>query len=296
LPILTNEISSYTLFAPTNAAFKRIEQYFKIAPKETVEGILKHHICPHNTQASFLLISPSMPIIYNSPRLNGELRMHFCPDSKGLALNYYAHVNVFDIFATNGMIHVIDEVVLPPPQALDIIELLPIEFSIFHLGLLQTGLAAELSSDLHIGLTLFVPRNSAFQKLGAVATTYLFSEAGKPYLRALLRYHIVPNKTLWSNAFYHSPRDSNPDPPSAWKDVVYTGANRPKGVRKFLLPTMLEGQSINGVITRDGPDIKLKINEAILVAVMDGMAADGVVCIPSHPDISQMLNILSCAS
>lgn len=222
-------------------------------------------------------------MMYDSPFLNGDLRMHFCPDSRGLALNYHAHVVAFDIFATNGVIHVIDKVVLPPTQAMQIIDLLPLELSIFHLGLLKTGLAVEIDTDSHVGLTMFVPRNIAFQKLGTALTAFFFSKPGSPYLRALLEYHITPNKTLFSNAFYHSPRQAHREPPSAFKDIVHTGAQRPAGVRKFPLPTMLEGELINGVITRSGPEIELRINEMTTVAVTDGIAADGVVCISSSP-------------
>lgn len=49
---------------------------------------------------------------------------------------------------------------------------------------------------------MFAPSNFAFQKLPTKVTAFLFSSYGTEYLKALLRYHIVPNQTLYSDAYY----------------------------------------------------------------------------------------------
>lgn len=268
------------MFAPTNAAIQSIAEHIKQAPKGSIENVLRHHISQYKTLASYILISPTLPIIYESPTLNGELRLHFSLDSKGVEVNYDSHIIAFDISATNGVIHVVDKVILPPPQALQIIQIFPSEFSIFCLGLQQTGLASEISADGHVGITIFAPRNSAFLALGAHVNAFLFSKDGNNYFRALLQYHIVSNKTLWSNAFSGAPRNPIRAPASDFKDVVNSDKKAPRGIRKFPLPTMLEGENINVTINREAQDITLHVNDIAIVAVVDGIAADGVVSTP----------------
>lgn len=48
-------------------------------------------------------MSSSIPV-GDFPNLNGEYRVPYHPDGKGLSLNYESHVVAFDIFATNGVI------------------------------------------------------------------------------------------------------------------------------------------------------------------------------------------------
>ena len=53
-----------------------------------------------------------------------------------------------------------------------------------------------------MGGTLFAPSNFAFQKLGPRINGFLFSTYGQKYLKALLKYHVVANQTLYSDAYY----------------------------------------------------------------------------------------------
>jgi uncharacterized surface protein with fasciclin (FAS1) repeats len=52
------------------------------------------------------------------------------------------------------------------------------------------------------GGTFFAPTNLAFAKLGPHVNAFLFSRYGQKYLKALLKYHIVANHTLFSDAYY----------------------------------------------------------------------------------------------
>ena len=83
-----------------------------------------------------------------------------------------------------------------------IIDLLPGEFSTLELGLTKTGLYKHLEDTPHKGSTFFAPTNFAFQKLGPKINAFLFSKYGQKYLAAILKYHVVLDQTLYSNAFY----------------------------------------------------------------------------------------------
>ena len=101
------------------------------------------------------------------------------------------------------MIHGVDSILVPPPKVAEILSLLPGEFSTLELGLTKTDLFSALNdTSNHIGGTVFAPSNFAFQKLGPRINAFLFSSYGQKYLKALLKYHIVANQTLYSDAYY----------------------------------------------------------------------------------------------
>lgn len=169
-------------------------------------------------------------------------------------------------FGTNGVIHGVDHVILPPPKVIKIIDLLPTEFSTLELGLAKTGLYDEFNSTHHPGGTLFAPSNFAFTKLGPRINAFLFSSAGLKYLKALILYHTVPNKTLYSDAYYEAKTESGS--PS-------------KGYYHFDLPTALEDHSLNVDVFRYGGYISIKVNGFSRVTVQDGVAEDGVIQVVS---------------
>lgn len=108
-------------------------------------------------------------------------------------------------FGTNGVIHGVESILVPPPTAVKIIQFLPGEFSTLELALTKTGLLEALNdTSKHVGGTLFAPSNFAFQTLGPKINAFLFSSYGQKYLKALLKYHVVANQTLYSDAYYKS--------------------------------------------------------------------------------------------
>lgn len=80
----------------------------------------------------------------------------------------------------------------------------PADFSTFTLALARTNLAHNLDPAQRQGGTTFAPTNAAFRRLGEQANRFLFSRQGERCLRALMQYHIVPNRTLYSDVLYSS--------------------------------------------------------------------------------------------
>lgn len=171
-------------------------------------------------------------------------------------------------FGTNGVIHGVDSLLLPPPPALKIVELVPGEFSTLELALVKTGLADAIADAPHSGGTLFAPSNWAFKKLGPRINGFLFSKYGEKYLKALLKYHVVANQTLYSDAFYKE------------KSLVEQ-EGIPKGYFHVDLPTLLDDKSLSIDVARYGGLISIKINGFSSVAVQDGIAKDGVIHVVS---------------
>lgn len=156
-----------------------------------------------------------------------------------------------------------------------IIQLLPGKFSTLQLALVKTGLFDVIKDSPHTGGTLFAPSNMAFKRLGPKINAFLFSKYGEKYLKALLKYHVVANETLYSDAFYKAKE--------ARELVGDVSAEAiPKGRFHVDLPTLLDGKSLSIDIARFGGFIAIKINGFGSVTVQDGLASDGVIHVVSN--------------
>jgi len=143
------------------------------------------------------------------------------------------------------------------------------------LGLAKTGLLKAIEEAPHTGGTLFAPSNFAFKKLGPKINAFLFSKYGEKYLKALLKYHVVANQTLYSDAFYKA-KDAET---KVTDEVDMEGI--PKGYFHVDLPTLLDDKSLSIDVARYGGFISIKINGFSSVAVQDGIAKDGVIHVVS---------------
>lgn len=175
---------------------------------------------------------------------------------------------------TNGVVHAVDSVILPPPTALQIIKLFPTEFSTFQLGLTKTGLSQTIEESYHEGGTLFAPSNFAFRKLGVKLNAFLFSKYGEKYLKALLKYHVVANQTLYSDTLYKA---KTADGDTIDVDDDEFTQDIPRGRYHVDLPTLLDDKSLSIDIARYGGFIKMKIDGYSHVTVQDGISKDGVI-------------------
>lgn len=261
--------TNVTVFAPTDRAFRKIPDDAPKPSKELLKRVLSYHISPDFYPAGRVLVSHTIPTLLEGTFLSESpadtpQRLSTNIGLKGLTVNFYSRVVAIDIFGTNGVIHGVDSILIPPPKAAAIIQLLPSEFSTLELGLLKTGLLPVINdTSSHLGGTLFAPSNFAFQKLGPRANAFLFSKYGQKYLEALLKYHIVANQTLYSDAFYKPERAGT--------------ARIPKGLFHVDLPTLLNDKHLSIDIFRYGRYINIKINGFASVTVSDGIAKDGVI-------------------
>ncbi|KAI9670885.1 MAG: hypothetical protein M1817_003770 [Caeruleum heppii] len=262
--VLNSTSANYTVFAPIDKAFERIPEHGKKPSKEMIKKALLYHVSPDFYPAGRVLVTHTIPTLVKEPGLQDQpQRLRVGLGFKGLAVNFYSRIIAINIFGTNGVIHGVDHLLIPPPTTPEIIELLPGEFSTLELGLEKTGLAKDFKSTPSVGGTLFAPSNFAFQKLGPGINAFLFSSRGLKYLKGLLKYHVVPKQTLYSDAYY-------PDKESTKTDL-------PKGLYHIDLPTLLEDRALSVDVFRYGGFISIKINGFTTVTVQDGIAKDGVI-------------------
>jgi len=239
-----------------------------------IKKVLLYHISPDFFPAGRALVSHTIPTLLKSDALGGEpQRLRLGLGLTGLKVNFQSRVVAVNIFATNGVIHAVDSIILPPPSAAKVLGFLPNTFSTLVLGLTKTGLLDAIEAGPRAGGTIFAPDNFAFKKLGTRINAFLFSKFGEKYLKALLEYHLVANYTLYSDALY-SPSDD--------VEQVHHGHGIPKGSFHVDLPTALKDRHLSIDIFRFGGFISIKINGSSKIAVQDGVVEDGVLQVLSN--------------
>lgn len=282
--VLNNKAAEYTILAPTDRAFAQLDSSIQGTSEQTWMAILQHHISPHPLPMSRLLEMGAIPTLLRPPELNGDQRLRLRPTTGGMQVNLQTRVTQSDIMASNGVVHLIDTVLLPPQSIMTIIANLSNDgnFSLAQDSLQKTGLAEVIDST--VGGTLFLPSNSAFEKLGAEANKFLFeTKEGEKHLRALLKLHYSPGQTLFSNALYMPV--SNPEPsPAKPRELPPPSASGAahlyrlrKGTKSFGLSTALAGHGLQVSISRYGGIIDMMANKWTPVTTQDFIASNGVV-------------------
>ena len=101
----------FTVFAPTDAAFAKlpagtVENLLKPENKDQLVAILTYHVVAGNVKAADVVK------LTQAKTVNGKM-IAVKTSGKGVMIND-ANVTKADITASNGVIHVIDTVILPP--------------------------------------------------------------------------------------------------------------------------------------------------------------------------------------
>jgi uncharacterized surface protein with fasciclin (FAS1) repeats len=142
--------------------------------------------------------------------------------------------------------------------------LLPNVFSTLLLAYDKTNFVDYVHGLKMNGSTVFAPTNKAFAKLGPRANAFLFNtETGLRYLKALLKYQIVANTTLYSDAIYG---DAAGQIDGNEVDRLHVD-----------LPTLLDDKKVAVDIVRWHGFIKMHLNGYIRVTVRDAVAKNGVI-------------------
>jgi len=177
----------FTVFAPTDAAFDALPPGTVAALLNdipTLTAILTYHVV--GAKALSTDLSDGQVIT----TLNGK-DVTVTINGNGVFINN-AKVTVADIEADNGVVHVIDAVLLPPSNTVvDIIVNSP-DHNTLEAAVIAAGLAGPLSGDGPF--TVFAPTDAAFDALPPGTVAALLNDI--PTLTAILTYHVVGAKAL----------------------------------------------------------------------------------------------------
>lgn len=190
-PDLVNTLSgdgTFTVFAPTNDAFDALldaigQDNIDDIPEDVLRNVLEYHVFASATVTSNLVTPGDITMV------NGETAT-ITSDSNGLFIAG-AEIIAVDALATNGVAHIIDNVMVPPSIA-------PIVGTIVAPAYFNkdftTLIAAVQNADTDVlsvllgngpsgnGLTLFAPTNAAFEAAGVTDVNGA---------DAVLTYHVI---------------------------------------------------------------------------------------------------------
>lgn len=172
----------FTVFAPTDAAFEALgaDALAALTP-EQLTTILKYHVVAGELTSSELEAGP----VATASGLSAFVSL----DNGAVKVNG-ATVTSADVEASNGVIHVIDKVLLPP----NLVE--AAQFAGSFASLLEAagkaGLVDALSAP-DANLTVFAPTDAAFAAIESTVAGLSVAE-----LTDVLKYHVVPVAVLSS--------------------------------------------------------------------------------------------------
>ncbi len=178
-----------TLFAPTDEAFGRlpagtVDTLLRPENRGRLAAILRYHVVPGCLPASVVVKSSG------TPSLEGQI-IPFRVSGDEVSIGGARAVKT-DIMARNGIIHVIDAVLIPTDKNLVDVAAEAGTFS----TLLAAARAAGLAETLQKGgpFTLFAPTDEAFRKLPAGTVEDLLKPENHEKLARILKLHVVSGR------------------------------------------------------------------------------------------------------
>jgi uncharacterized surface protein with fasciclin (FAS1) repeats len=191
----------FTVFAPTNDAFAALLAELGVtkdqllADKALLTSVLTYHVLPAQ------VLRAAVPAGQAIGTVQGGI---FKVDAVGSDLvvtdgrNRTARITATDLPTSNGVIHVVDRVLLPANKTVvETAQALP-DFSILVEAVIAANLQGTLSGTGPF--TVFAPTNAAFAALLAelgVTKDQLLADV--PLLTKVLTYHVVPGRVLKAN-------------------------------------------------------------------------------------------------
>jgi transforming growth factor-beta-induced protein len=185
----------FTVFAPTDDAFAKVpketlEMLLKPENKEKLKAVLTYHVVPGKVMAKDVVG------LKGAKSLNGQ-RIDVKVDGSKVSVDG-ANVVATDIACTNGVIHVIDSVILPASDNIPAVATKAGKFSTLLAAAKAAGLVDALSGEK--SLTVFAPTDEAFGKLPKGTVESLLKPENKEKLKAILLYHVVDGRVYSEDA------------------------------------------------------------------------------------------------
>ena len=188
----------FTVFAPTDDAFAKlpegtVDDLLKPENKDKLAGILTYHVVAGK------VMSGDVVKLTEAETVNGQKVK--IDASEGVKVDD-ATVTTADVECKNGVIHIIDSVILPKMEEEKKEEMKDIVDTAVGAGSFKTLAAALGAADLVDTLkgdgpfTVFAPTDDAFAKLPEGTVDDLLKPENKDKLAGILTYHVVAGKVM----------------------------------------------------------------------------------------------------
>ncbi len=189
----------FTVFAPTDDAFAAlpagtIDELLKPENKQKLTDILLYHVVAGKVMAAEVTaLASAATALGKDVAIKTDMGSVYINDSK---------VIITDIETSNGVIHVIDAVLLPPAEDAMVEEKNTIvdiaaadgRFTTLVAAVQAAGLAETLSGEGPF--TVFAPTDDAFAALPAGTVESLLLPENKQALTDILLYHVASGKVM----------------------------------------------------------------------------------------------------
>ena len=184
----------FTVFAPTDVAFGKlpkgtVEKLLKPENRDQLVEILTYHVVPGKIKAREVFTLDA------AETLNGQ-RLEIKIKDGGVMVDN-ASVTATDIEASNGVIHVIDTVLLPTSENIVEVAQKAGRFNTLIAAAKSTGLADALTGQGPY--TVFAPTDEAFSRLPAGTVDSLLKKENRDKLQMILKYHVVSGRVYSNN-------------------------------------------------------------------------------------------------
>lgn len=186
-----NGTGPFTLFAPTNTAWNSTRLNISKHVDEVIATLYYHALGSAINSSSLTYLQFPESLSKDSKYVNvgdGKGQVLFIEKDAGNVSIYFsnltAKVVMADIICSNGIMHVIDQVVTLPPVMSNVIKWSGLET--LYAAILKASLESAINNTA--GITLFAPTDVAFAAAGINVTTMPVETLVK-----YLKYHVVPS-------------------------------------------------------------------------------------------------------
>ncbi len=192
MPVLVNPLATYTVFAPTDQAFQNLADLVgvplnalfdpAVIPTASLQAVLGTHVLG--------AIVPSADVTNGAivDNIVGINTLKLTVKSSGDVFVNQAQVTAVDVNSDNGVVHVINSVLLPDETVVDVA--IDNGFSSLATAVITAELMPALTDPYNL-FTVFAPTNDAFDNLAAALGTDINGLLALPNLADILLYHVV---------------------------------------------------------------------------------------------------------
>ena len=287
---LADETQSFTVFAPTDAAFAMIDPDtldLLLADTEALSDVLLQHVVSGEVSS---VTAYTLNGLSAATASGAEIPVAINSELDTLTFGG-ATVTTTDIYTTNGVIHVIDMVVvadveLPsPPASIVDVAVANGSFTTLVAALQATGLDTVLD-DPDATFTVFAPTDAAFSLLGQETIDALLADTET--LSDILLYHVIQgSEVLQDGALTVAQSDDNKVEMANGAETALSLANNTLFINKSAV-SLADVMADNGVIH--------VVDQVITVPAAKGEPTQTIVDIAaSNDDFSTLVTALTAA-
>lgn len=190
---LSDENAEFTVFAPTDAAFGGLGDLLDTLSDDELANILTYHVVSGRFDAAAVAGETSLTSVQGA-----EIPITVAEDGSITVGPMNAAVSMADIEASNGIIHQIEGVMVPPvgdadPTFAEILQ--GDDFSTLLAAVQAAGLVETLTNEEN-EYTVFAPTNAAFDAAIEALETTADDLLARDDLDQIILYHVVPGTVL----------------------------------------------------------------------------------------------------